>query len=576
MFIPPGEKIIETRKCRISGEDFVITEKDADMYEKIAPVFAGKKCSIPFPTLCPNERQMRRMMWRNYDHFYKNTCFLTWKEVITNYKSWTPYRVVTLDTWWWDSWNPFEYSKKVDFSRSFFEQFHELDQITIHLPLSVVNSENSDFTNFSINNHNCYLCARIAECEDCYYSFLITRCRHCVDCANLTDSEYLYECIRTTKSYRCFSCVDCENCQDSYLLQDCTGCQDCFGSCNLRNARFVFNNQQLAESVYREKLSQTLNTVWDFWSLREKFSNYCSRFPKKYMSGYGNEGCFGNYLFSNSGVIYGFECYESQNVRYAYWSHNVTDAIDMTFGYMHQKSLEIAGWTGGYNQLFSVNNLTDCRDLLYSKDCALGTTDSFGCVSLKKGKHCILNTPYSHQEYETTVLKLIDHMRSTGEWWEFFPWDYSPFTYNESSAQVHFPLTKEKVHERDCQWYEAPIEQKKSDFVPLPIDQYDEKIVWYALAKEHIDQLLSETFVCIQSGKSYRILRQELAFYIENHLPIPRLHPSIRSEARLRQTLPIELYARLCDECWQAFHTSYAPGRPEKILCEECYRKLVY
>lgn len=39
MFIPPGEKIIETKKCRISGEEFVITEKDRDFYEMLSPVF---------------------------------------------------------------------------------------------------------------------------------------------------------------------------------------------------------------------------------------------------------------------------------------------------------------------------------------------------------------------------------------------------------------------------------------------------------------------------------------------------------------------------------------------------------
>ncbi len=71
MFIPPGEKIIEKRKCRISGQDFVITEKESELYDQLSPVIGGIKCSLPYPTLCPNERQIRRMMWRNYDHFYK-------------------------------------------------------------------------------------------------------------------------------------------------------------------------------------------------------------------------------------------------------------------------------------------------------------------------------------------------------------------------------------------------------------------------------------------------------------------------------------------------------------------------
>jgi formylmethanofuran dehydrogenase subunit E len=44
----------------------------------------------------------------------------------------------------------------------------------------------------------------------------------------------------------------------------------------------------------------------------------------------------------------------------------------------------------------------------------------------------------------------------------------------------------------------------------------------------------------------------------------------------MKNTLPMELYDRMCDECHVPFWTAYSPERPEKILCEECYRRLVY
>jgi hypothetical protein len=56
-----------------------------------------------------------------------------------------------------------------------------------------------------------------------------------------------------------------------------------------------------------------------------------------------------------------------------------------------------------------------------------------------------MNKPYSAQEYETLCWKIIDHMRSTGEWWEFFPHELSPFGYNETVAQEYFPMTREEV-----------------------------------------------------------------------------------------------------------------------------------
>lgn len=39
MIVPPGEKIVETKKCRISGQEFMVTDKDMEFYDKISPVF---------------------------------------------------------------------------------------------------------------------------------------------------------------------------------------------------------------------------------------------------------------------------------------------------------------------------------------------------------------------------------------------------------------------------------------------------------------------------------------------------------------------------------------------------------
>jgi hypothetical protein len=38
-FIPSEEKIIETKKCRLSGQEFFVTNKDLEFYDKVSPVF---------------------------------------------------------------------------------------------------------------------------------------------------------------------------------------------------------------------------------------------------------------------------------------------------------------------------------------------------------------------------------------------------------------------------------------------------------------------------------------------------------------------------------------------------------
>lgn len=72
-----GDPIIEWRTCTVSGEEFAIFQSDKEFYEKISPAFGDKKYLIPFPTLCPEERTRRRMLWKNDRSYHRGTCALT-------------------------------------------------------------------------------------------------------------------------------------------------------------------------------------------------------------------------------------------------------------------------------------------------------------------------------------------------------------------------------------------------------------------------------------------------------------------------------------------------------------------
>lgn len=99
-FIPPGEKIIETKKCHLSGKEFVVTNKDIELLDTISPVFGGKKYSLPTPTLSPEERQKRRLSWRNERKMYKRKCDFTGKEIISVYSPDKTYPVYDQKVWW--------------------------------------------------------------------------------------------------------------------------------------------------------------------------------------------------------------------------------------------------------------------------------------------------------------------------------------------------------------------------------------------------------------------------------------------------------------------------------------------
>jgi hypothetical protein len=169
-------------------------------------------------------------------------------------------------------------------------------------------------------------------------------------------------------------------------------------------------------------------------------------------------------------------------------------------------------------------------------------------------------------------------MQATGEWGEFFPHELSPFGYDETVAQEYFPMTENEVR---SQWWKWKWEEETSSYhgnyyTPLPISHYDERIVGYEIAKKNIDELLGWILLCEISKKPFKVIRQELAFYIENSIPIPTKHPDQRHKERMVMRNPRTLFERKCDECQNEMITTYAPERPEKVVCEECYRKLVY
>jgi len=59
-------------------------------------------------------------------------------------------------------------------------------------------------------------------------------------------------------------------------------------------------------------------------------------------------------------------------------------------------------------------------------------------------KHCIFNKQYTPEEYETKKNQIIEHMKKTEEWGEYFPGYFAPNPYDESWSAFYFPLTKQQ------------------------------------------------------------------------------------------------------------------------------------
>ena len=102
---------------------------------------------------------------------------------------------------------------------------------------------------------------------------------------------------------------------------------------------------------------------------------------------------------------------------------------------------------------------------------------------------------------------------------------------------------------------------------------------------ETSDEITKEVLACIECGRNYKIVAQELVLYRKMNIPIPHRCFHCRHAARMARRNPYKLWHRACmctsgthdheGKCENEFETSYALERPEIVYCEGCYQKEV-
>jgi len=540
--------------CRITGQPFKISDEDLKFYEKMG---------VPPPTLCPEERQRRRMSWENIRHLYHRKCSATGKKIVSLYSAETPFPVYEQNYWWSDAWDAKKYGQEFDFSKSFFDQFQQLFNRVPKMSLLVDENENSYYVNQSGWNKNCYLCFCTDHCQDCSYCQDVYYSKDVYDSLLTYNSELCYKSLVSRSCYRCFYIQNCENCSDSWYLKNCVGCHHCFGCINIRNKRYCFNNVQLSKEEYFQKIeSLSLDKNSFTLPVQVRFSEFSQTLPHKEMEGSSNENVTGNIVSSSRNTR---ECYESKDLENCAFCENVRgakDCMDMyRWGNFSELCYECCGvGENAYQVLFCDKSWGSTSHLTYCDEC-IHCKHLFGCIGLRNAQYCILNKQYTKEEYFQLREKIIDHMKESGEWGEFFPIELSPFAYNETVAQEYFPLTKEEALARGYKWKdEEPGVKYDGPPVAIPNTIADTP-----------DSICDEILTCETCTKNYRIVKPELQFYRKMNLPVPHSCPNCRHKARMALRNPRKLWKRTCDKCNADIETTFAPDRPERVYCERCY-----
>lgn len=449
-------------QCVKCGLKFEITNEDLAFYKKVSPKINGEIFEIPKPTHCPKCRTKRRMTWRNDRHLHENVCAITGKKLITTFASDGPVKPVDREYWYTDNWDATKYGQEIDFERPFFEQFNELLQ-KVPLPHSMkIDCQNCEYANYTYKSKNCYLCFAGNYLEDSFYCYNTQSCQDCSDCLFLWDSELCYEAIHSNKCYNCKFVLHCTNCADSAFIEDCIGCRNCFMCFNLSNAEYCYKNKKYSRQEYQEIISK-----YDFkdpQTIEKLIQEYQEERKKHQLKNHhntGSENCTGEYILNSKNCqncyIMAKNCEDCRYILNGFPSFK--DAMDCTYSGENAELFYETMATGGDGSRVIFGNLCcgNAHDLIYC-NVAFHSRNCFGCTSIRNNEYCILNKQYSKEEYEKNVAKLINHMKETGEWGEFFPSEISPIPYHESLAQEYFPEPlphKESPHKNHPQAQEC-------------------------------------------------------------------------------------------------------------------------
>lgn len=549
------------KNCLKCSVPFEVTERDRAFYAKI---------SVPEPTLCPMCRQQRRFAFRNERNLYKRKCDGSGKEIVSMYPEDSIYKVYAQDVWWQGNWDALDYGRDFDFSKPFFQQFHELMKVVPRIALLNVNGENSDYCNFTGDVKNSYLIFGSVYSEDCYYGSPYYS-KNCVDTLVLRDCELCYECIDCRNLYNCLYCQDSNKSNDLLYCVDLQSCSECIGCVGLRNKQYcMFNEQLTKEEYFKRKANIDLCNPEHHKILRDGLEKLRYQVPHLAMLATGSENVSGSHVFNAKNTFESFFADRCEDCAYCAQVVDLKDCYDNNYTEENELCYEYLGMYRTRETFFSLF-CRNASEIFYSDYC-VNASNLFGCINVRDKQYCILNKQYTKEEYEALVPKIIQHMKNTPlpsgkgvEWGEFFPASISPFAYNETVAQEYFPLTKEEVQKNGWRWQEEDKREFQAQSFTVPQN-----------IKDVPDDICYQILACEVTGRNYRVIPQELAFYRRMNLPVPRKHPNQRHLERIQKRNPRQLWHRNCAKCQKELLTSYPPTSAAKVYCEECYLKEVY
>ncbi|MEI7765179.1 MAG: hypothetical protein WCI93_01175 [bacterium] len=545
----------QNRTCEHCGKDFSITLEDLTLYKKVG---------IELPVICFFCRVKLHLSFWMFGKFRKGKSALSGDSLITVLPENSRYPIYKLSEWHSDKWDAMDYGQDYDENRPFFDQLKELQEKVPHPHQNGMKNTNCDWCDDVWNSKNCYLSRSMEVCEDLYYSYRNLWVKNSIDVVVCFYSEKCFDSVNCSNSYKLFYSRNSKDCIDSYFLQDCRNCQNCTMCWNLRGKSYCIENIQYGKVEYEQKIKE-----YNFSSYKS-IQKHKIRINEIAQNEVVHRENFNLKTFNSHGdnLINTKDCHNCFTIN------DSEDSCNCMRGMKQKSNIDTGGcW---YSEL--IGNCSGCMNaygLKYSSwstsryseylDLCLECEYCFGCVGLKKKKNCILNKQYEKGEYEKLIEKIISDMKKSGEYGKFLPHSMSAGPFNFSTSFLYFPETKKEDILKLGGYWEDVIE---SNIEGIRTSELPDNI------KDVSDDIINKALICPLTGWRFNIAQNELNFYKQNNIPLPRLHFDVRIKENMKYTTVLQSYPHKCFYCQKGISAYYPPDWGyQKIVCEECYKQ---
>lgn len=541
--------------CEHCQKEFNITEVEISLSDKIG---------IELSDICSMCLLKQQLSFWLFGKFRKGKSDFSGESIITVLPENSRYPIYSLKEWHSDNWDAVDYAMDYHVEESFFDQLKSLQEKVPHPHQNGANNMNCDYCDDVWNSKNCYLARSMEECEDLLYSYRNIKVKNSIDVALCYSSERCFSCVNCINSYKLFYSIDSKDCIDSYFLFDCRNCQNCFMCSNLRGKSYHINNIQYTREEYLEKIkSFNLGSSKNVESFKNQFEEMLKNVAIHRLNfNIKSYNSTGNSLINVNNCHNCNTISDTENSANCIRGTKINNSLNCGGCWYGELNGNSAGCSNSYGIKYSSWSQSRYSEYL---DLCIDCEYCFGCVGLKKKKYCILNKQYTKEEYEKLKSEIICNMKNTKEYGNFFPYSMSAGPFNFSTSYLYFTdTTKEEILKLGGYWQdidESNIEGIHTSLLPNSINDIDESICTKAL-------------ICPDTGWRFNISSNELDFYKQNEIPLPRKHFDVRIKELIKYSTILETDLYDCFYCNKNIEAFYPKDWGYKnIACESCYQK---